>query len=44
LDNGLGLIPNLPSGVKFVITALVLLAAVLVDSFSRRIQRASGIA
>ncbi len=44
LDNGLGLIPNLPSGVKFVVTALVLLAAVLVDSFSRRAQRASGIA
>lgn len=44
LDNGLGLIPNLPSGVKFVVTALVLLSAVLVDSFSRRAQRASGIA
>ena len=44
LDNGLGLIPNLPSGVKFVVTALVLLAAVLVDSFTRRAQRASGIA
>ena len=44
LANGLGLIPNLPSGVKFVVTALVLLAAVLVDSFSRRAQRASGIA
>ena len=44
LDNGLGLIPNLPSGVKFVVTALVLLAAVLVDSFSRRAQQASGIA
>ena len=44
LDNGLGLIPNLPSGVKFIVTALVLLAAVLVDSFSRRAQRASGIA
>lgn len=44
LDNGLGLIPNLPSGVKFVVTSLVLLAAVLVDSFTRRAQRASGIA
>ncbi|MEE8331710.1 MAG: ABC transporter permease [Acidimicrobiia bacterium] len=44
LDNGLGLIPNLPSGVKFVVTALVLLAAVLVDSFTRRRQQASGIA
>ena len=44
LDNGLGLIPNLPSGVKFVVTALVLLAAVLVDSFSRRRQQSSGIA
>lgn len=44
LDNGLGLIPNLPSGVKFVVTALVLLAAVLVDSFTRRRQQSSGIA
>ncbi len=44
LDNGLGLIPNLPSGVKFVVTALVLLAAVLVDSFSRRRQQSSGLA
>lgn len=44
LDNGLGLIRNLPSGVKFVVTALVLLAAVLVDSFTRRRQQSSGIA
>jgi D-xylose transport system permease protein len=43
VDNGMGLL-GLPSGVKFVITALILLAAVLLDSFSKRAQQASGIA
>ena len=43
VENGMGLL-GLPSGVKFVITGLVLLAAVLVDSFSRRGRAASGIA
>jgi D-xylose transport system permease protein len=42
LENGMGLL-GLPSGVKFVVTALVLLAAVLIDSFSRRSREASGI-
>jgi D-xylose transport system permease protein len=42
VENGMGLL-GLPSGVKFVVTALVLLAAVLVDSFSRRSREASGI-
>jgi D-xylose transport system permease protein len=35
IDNGLGLL-GLSSGTKFVVTGLVLLAAVTVDSFSRR--------
>lgn len=43
VDNGMGLL-GLPSGVKFVVTALILLAAVLLDSFSKRAQQASGIA
>ena len=43
VENGMGLL-GLPSGVKFVVTGLVLLAAVLVDAFSRRSREASGIA
>jgi D-xylose transport system permease protein len=43
VDNGMGLL-GLPSGVKFVITGSVLLAAVLVDAFARRGREASGIA
>ena len=43
VDNGMGLL-GLPSGVKFVVTALILLAAVLLDSFSKRAQQASGVA
>ncbi len=42
VENGMGLL-GLPSGVKFVVTGLVLLAAVLVDSLSRRSRVASGI-
>ncbi|MEN8238683.1 MAG: ABC transporter permease [Actinomycetota bacterium] len=42
VENGMGLL-GWPSGVKFVVTGLVLLAAVLVDSFSRRKQAASGV-
>lgn len=42
VQNGMGLL-GWPSGVKFVVTGLVLLAAVLVDSFSRRKQAASGV-
>lgn len=42
VENGMGLL-GLPSGVKFVINGLVLLAAVLVDALSRRRRQASGI-
>ena len=34
---------GLPSGTKFVITGLVLLAAVLVDAFSKRGRAARGL-
>ena len=43
VDNGMGLL-GLSSGAKFVVTAVVLLAAVLVDSIARRGQRRSGLA
>ncbi|MEM9950866.1 MAG: sugar ABC transporter permease [Chloroflexota bacterium] len=43
VDSGLGLL-SLSSGVKFVVTGLVLLSAVVIDSFSRRRQQQSGIA
>jgi D-xylose transport system permease protein len=41
IDNGLGLL-GLSSGTKFVVTGLVLLAAVAVDSFSRRGRAQAG--
>ncbi len=41
IQNGMGLL-NLASGPQFVITGLVLLAAVLVDSLSRRRRTARG--
>lgn len=41
--NGMGLL-NLSSGDKFIITGIVLLVAVIVDSISRRRQQQSGIA
>jgi D-xylose transport system permease protein len=41
IDNGLGLL-DIQSGTKFVITGLVLLAAVTVDSLSRRNLASSG--
>jgi D-xylose transport system permease protein len=41
IQNGMGLL-NLSSGPQFVITGLVLLAAVLVDSLSRRRRTARG--
>ena len=41
IDNGLGLL-GLASGTKFIITGLVLLAAVTVDSLSRRNLTATG--
>lgn len=42
VENGMGLL-NLPSGVKFIITGLVLLVAVVVDAISRRSQQKAGI-
>jgi D-xylose transport system permease protein len=41
IDNGLGLL-NVSAGTKFVVTGLVLLAAVTIDSVSRRKAAASG--
>jgi len=43
VENGMGLL-GLSSGVKFIITGLVLLVAVLVDALSRRGRAQSGIA
>lgn len=42
VDNGMGLL-GLSSGVKFVVTGLVLLAAVVVDALARRNQTKSGV-
>jgi D-xylose transport system permease protein len=41
IDNGLGLL-GLSSGTKFVVTGVVLLLAVTVDSISRRGREQSG--
>jgi D-xylose transport system permease protein len=41
IDNGLGLL-NVSAGTKFVVTGVVLLAAVTLDSLSRRRSEASG--
>lgn len=43
VENGMGLM-GWNSGVKFVVNGLVLLAAVLVDAYSRRSRASSGIA
>lgn len=43
VENGMGLI-GLTSGEKFIITGLVLLAAVVIDALSRRRQQQSGAA
>jgi D-xylose transport system permease protein len=43
VDNGMGLL-GLSSGAKFVVTAIVLLSAVLVDSIARRGRTRSGVA
>ncbi|MCA9937262.1 MAG: hypothetical protein KC418_01360 [Anaerolineales bacterium] len=43
VENGMGLL-GLSSGVKFIITGIVLLVAALVDSISRRSRSQSGIA
>ena len=42
IENGMGLL-GLPQGTKFIITGLVLLGAVLVDSLSKRSRAARGI-
>jgi D-xylose transport system permease protein len=42
IENGMGLL-GLPQGTKFIITGLVLLAAVLVDALSKRSRAARGI-
>lgn len=42
VENGMGLL-NVSSGVKFIVTGLVLLAAVIVDALSRRSQQSSGL-
>lgn len=42
VENGMGLL-NVSSGVKFVVTGLVLLSAVIIDALSRRSQQKSGI-
>ena len=41
IDNGLGLL-NVTAGTKFIVTGLVLLAAVTLDSISRRGREATG--
>jgi D-xylose transport system permease protein len=41
IDNGLGLL-NVSAGTKYIVTALVLLAAVTLDSLSRRGRTATG--
>jgi D-xylose transport system permease protein len=43
VSNGMDLL-NLASGVKFIITGAVLLAAVLIDAFAKRARAASGVA
>ena len=43
VENGMGLL-GLSAGVKFVVTGLVLLTAVLVDAITRRGKARSGIA
>ncbi len=42
VENGMGLL-NVSSGIKFIVTGLVLLAAVIIDAVSRRSQQRSGI-
>lgn len=43
VENGMGLM-GWPSGIKFVVNGLVLLAAVLIDAYSRRSRTTSGLA
>jgi D-xylose transport system permease protein len=43
VENGMGLL-GLSAGIKFIVTGMVLLLAVLVDALARRSRRSSGIA
>jgi D-xylose transport system permease protein len=43
VENGLGLIPNIPADARLIITAGILILAVIVDSVARRNQARSGI-
>jgi ABC-type xylose transport system permease subunit len=43
LESGLGLL-NIPSSLQYIITGIVLLLAVILDSISRRNQKRSGLA
>lgn len=43
VDNGLGLIPNIPADAKLILTAGILLISVIVDSLTRRNQQRAGI-
>jgi D-xylose transport system permease protein len=42
IENGLGLL-NVSAGTKFIVTGVVLLAAVTLDSVSRRRSAAAGL-
>jgi D-xylose transport system permease protein len=43
VENGLGLIPNIPADARLIITAGILILAVIVDSVARRNQARAGI-
>lgn len=43
VENGLGLIPNIPADARLIITAGILLLSVIVDSLTRRNQARAGI-
>lgn len=42
VDNGLGLIPNIPADAKLIFTAGILIISVIVDSLTRRSQTRAG--
>jgi D-xylose transport system permease protein len=42
VDNGLGLIPNIPADARLILTAGILIVSVIVDSLTRRNQARSG--
>lgn len=42
VDNGLGLIPNIPADAKLILTAGILIISVIVDSLTRRNQARAG--